>query len=192
MLLQQNLLDNPRDTHSLLEWLWAARFTGAALEQAADLVSGWARTEGSREALFSDYVMSYLLVMDGQHAAVTEYNRKLERCRERAAWFGNRRFAYEWLGEGSGLGHLVHHSDLTGWDRRSGAAVPSMLQRVPGRVQSITKPTVGTIDFGHGLHAFVVPSASDLLRGRDENARVTALVAFRYDGPMAFNIQKIN
>ncbi len=157
--------------------------------QAADLVAGWARTEGSREALFYDYVVSYLLVMDGQEAAVAEYQWKLERCRDRATWFGNRQSPYEWFGEGSGLGRLVHHSDLPAWERRSGAPAPSMLLRIPGRVQSITKPTVGTIAFEQGLQALVVPSASGLLRGRDENKRVTAVVAFRYDGPMAF-IQK--
>lgn len=188
-LLEENLLDNPRDAHSLLEWLWAARFTNASLDQAADLVAGWAKTDGSREALFYDYVISYLLAAAGQEAAVDEYQRKVERCRERAAWFGNRRFPYEWLGKGSGLGHLIHHSDLTTWERRSGSPAPSVLLRVSGRVQSITKPTVGTIAFEHGLQAFVVPSASDLLRGRDENKRVIAVVAFRYDGPIAF-VQK--
>ncbi|MGH3933858.1 MAG: hypothetical protein ACRDS1_02555, partial [Pseudonocardiaceae bacterium] len=164
-------------------------FAEASLDRAADLVAGWARTEGSREALFYDYVVSYLLAMDGQEAAVAEYQWKLERCRERAAWFGNRRFAYEWLGQDSGLGRLVHHSDLPAWERRSGIPAPPMLLRIPGRVQSIIKPTAGTIDFGRGLQAFVVPSASGLLRGRDENKRVTVVVAFRYDGPVAF-VQK--
>jgi hypothetical protein len=188
-LLEENLLDNPRDARSLLEWLRAARFANASLDQAADLVAGWARAESSREALFYDYVVSYLLAMDGQNAAVAEYQSKVERCRDRAACFGNRRFAYEWLGRGSGLERLVHHSDLPAWERRSGTPAPPILLRISGRVQSITKPTVGTIDFGHGLHAFVVPSTSGLLRGRDENKRVTAVVGFRYDGPRAF-VQK--
>ncbi|MER7444912.1 hypothetical protein [Micromonospora avicenniae] len=189
-LLEENLLDNPRDVLSLLEWLRAARYTGASLDKAADLVSGWARTEESREALFYDYVISFLLAMDGQESAVRDYRRKLDRCRERAAWFSNRRFSYEWLGKGPGLARLVHHSDVANWDRRSGTPAPSSLHRLPGRVHAITKSTAGTIDLGRGIEAFVVPSASDLVRGRDENARITALVAFRYDGPIAFNVQK--
>lgn len=189
-LLQENLKDNPRDSQSLLEWLWAARFTDASLDQAADLVGGWASSEGTREALFYDYVLSFLLAMSGQSAAVADYQRKLERSRERAAWFGNRRFPYEWLGEGSGLAGLVHHSDLAGWDRRSGSPQPTILRRVPGRVKSINKPTAGTISIANGLEVFMNPSASGLLRGSDENEQVTALIAFRYDGPMAFNVQK--
>ncbi|MFI2187909.1 tetratricopeptide repeat protein [Streptomyces sioyaensis] len=189
-LLQENLKDNPRDSRSLLEWLWAARFTDASLDQAADLVSGWASSEGTREALFYDYVISFLQAMSGQGAAVADYQLKLERSRERAAWFGNKRFPYEWLGEGSGLAGLVHHSDLTGWDRRSGSPEPSILLRLPGRVKSISKPTTGTISIVNGLEVFMNPSASGLLRGRDENERVTALIALRYDGPMAFNVHK--
>lgn len=189
-LLQENLKDNPRDSRSLLEWLWAARFTDASLDQAADLVGGWASSEGTREALFYDYVLSFLLAMSGQSAAVADYQRKLERSRERAAWFGNRRFPYEWLGEGSGIAGLVHHSDLAGWDRRSGSPEPTVLRRVPGRVKSINKPTAGAISIANGLEVFMNPSASGLLRGSDENEQVTALIAFRYDGPMAFNVQK--
>ncbi|MGW0979580.1 hypothetical protein ACWD33_01890 [Streptomyces xiamenensis] len=189
-LLQENLRDNPRDSRSLLEWLWAARFTDSSLDQAADLVGGWASSEGTREALFYDYVMSFLLAMSGQGAAVADYQRKLDRSRERAAWFGNRRFPYEWLGEGTGVAGLVHHSDLAGWDRRSGSPEPSILKRVPGRVKSISTPTVGTISIANGLEVFMNPSASGLLRGSDENEPVTVLIAFRYDGPMAFNVQK--
>lgn len=189
-LLQENLQDNPRDSQSLLEWLWAARFTDASLDQAADLVSGWARSEGTREALFYDYVISFLLATSGQSAAVADYQRKVERCRERAAWFGNRRFPYEWLGDGNGLARLVHHSDLAGWDRRSGSLEPPILLRVPGRVKSISKSTVGAMNLSNGLEVFMVPSAASLLRGRDENEPVTALIAFRYDGPIAFNVQK--
>jgi hypothetical protein len=189
-LLQENIRDNPRDSRSLLEWLWAARFTDASLDQAADLVGGWASSEGTRESLFYDYVMSFLLAMSGQGAATSEYKRKLERSRERSAWFGNRRFPYEWLGDGNGIAGLVHHSDLVGWDRRSDSEEPEILKRVPGRVKSISTPTAGTISIANGLEIFMNPSASGLLRGSDENAPVTFLVAFRYDGPMAFNVQK--
>ncbi|MCX5145661.1 hypothetical protein OHB36_02520 [Streptomyces sp. NBC_00320] len=189
-LLQENLRDNPRDSHSLLEWLWAARFTDASLDQASDLVAGWALSEGTREALFYDYVISFLLAMSGQGAAVIDYQRKVERSRERAAWFGNRRFPYEWLGGGAGIAGLVHHSDLSGWDRRSGSPEPSILRRVPARVKSISKPTAGSLTVANGLEVFMVPSAAGLLRGSDENELVTALIAFRYDGPIAFNVQR--
>ncbi|WP_405699644.1 hypothetical protein OG209_14435 [Streptomyces sp. NBC_01383] len=189
-LLQENLRDNPRDSGSLLEWLWAARFTDASLDQAADLVAGWALSEGTREALFYDYVISFLLAMSGQGAAVADYQRKVERSRERAAWFGNRRFPYEWLGGGAGIAGLVHHSDLSGWDRRSGSSEPSILRRVPGRVKSISKSTAGSLTVVNGLEVFMVPSAAGLLRGSDENEPVTALIAFRYDGPIAFNVHR--
>lgn len=190
-LLDDNLVDNPLDGRSLLEWLQAARFTTASLDQAADLIAGWARAEGSREALFYDYVLAFLRAMDGAESAVAEYHKKVERCRERAAWFGHRRYAYEWLGAGTGLGRLVHHADLAGWERRSEMAPPVPLARAVGRVQTIDKPTAGTIDFGSGLTAFVVPTASELLRGRDENARINAYVAFRYDGPMAQFVKRV-
>ncbi|MFB4193332.1 P-loop NTPase [Streptomyces carpaticus] len=189
-LLNDNLMDNPRDFASLREWLQAARFLPASLDWAADYVTTWARAEPfSREALFYDYVLAGLRVLDGQDSAMPEYRRKLQLCRERTANFGNRRFNYEWLGQGSELGRLVAHDNLREWNRRENAPAPSYLTRLEGRVERIAGPASGVIDFGRGIHAFCVPRRANLVRGIHENRSVTGLLAFRYDGPEAWAVE---
>jgi hypothetical protein len=188
-LLEENLRDDPRDFASLLEWLWSARFIPASVDRAADLVETWASTENDRDAFFYDYVLACLRVLKGQDSAIPEYQRKLERSKERSAFFGNRRFNYEWLGEGTELGRIVHHTDLRDWDRSGDAPAPRILARVTGRVNKISGPASGTIDLGRGIEAFFVPQRAGLHRGIDENRRVSALLAFRYDGPQAWSVQ---
>ncbi|WUC43332.1 hypothetical protein OG692_16205 [Streptomyces cellulosae] len=189
-LLNANLVDNPRDFTSLREWLQAARFLPASLDRAADYVTTWARTESTREALFYDYVLACLRVLEGQDSAIEEYRLKLNRCRDRATGFGNRHStAYEWLGEGQELGRLVSHRDLKQWNRREGEPPPAHLARLRGRVSQIKSRASGTIDFGRGIQAFTVPSRAGLVRGVHENWPVTALIAFRYDGPEAWAVE---
>jgi tetratricopeptide (TPR) repeat protein len=188
-LLEENLRDDPRDFASLLEWLWAARFIPVSVDRAADLVETWASTENDRDALFYDYVLTSLRVLKGQDSAIPEYQRKLERSKERSTFFGNRRFSYEWLGEGTELGVIVHHTDLRDWDRSGDEPAPPILSRVTGRVSKISGPASGTIDFGRGIEAFFVPQRVGLHRGVDENRRVSALLSFRYDGPQAWSVR---
>lgn len=189
-LLGNNLMDNPRDFASLREWLQAARFLPASLDRASDFVTAWARAEPfSRDAFFYDYVLAALRVLAGQDSAMPEYRRKLELSRERAANFGNRRFAYEWLGDGNELGRLVDHHDLREWNRSENAPAPAFLTRLEGRVQRIAGPASGVIDFGRDIHAFCVPRRANLVRGIHENRLVTGLLAFRYDGPEAWAVE---
>ncbi|WP_415937960.1 hypothetical protein [Streptomyces sp. 039-1] len=189
-LLDANLVDNPRDFTSLREWLQAARFLPASLDRAADYVTTWARTESTRDALFYDYVLACLRVLDGQDSAIEEYRVKLNRCRDRTTGFANRHStAYEWLGEGQEIGRLVSHLDLKEWNRREGEPPPAHLARLQGRVSQIKSRASGTIDFGRGIQAFTVPSRAGLVRGVHENWPVTALIAFRYDGPEAWAVE---
>ena len=153
-LLDENLRDNPRDTRSLLDWIRVARFEDVSLDRAIELLSY--SDEASRDALYYDYVAAALAALSGRESAVAEYGVKLERSRERATGFPNRRYNYEWLGHGDGLGALVHHSDLRTWNRRADENDPPLLRRVEGRIQSIRRPQTGSLDVA-GLAIFFTP-----------------------------------
>ncbi|MEU2772284.1 hypothetical protein ABZ646_04990 [Streptomyces sp. NPDC007162] len=75
------------------------------------------------------------------------------------------------------------------WNRREGEPPPAHLARLQGRVSQIKSRASGTIDFGRGIQAFTVPSRAGLVRGVHENWPVTALIAFRYDGPEAWAVE---
>jgi hypothetical protein len=192
VLLEENLRDDPTDSTSLRDWLKVARAGGANLDRASELVSYWASQSESRDALYYDYVLSVLQVIDGRESIWREAQRKVERCRERASTFGNRKFSYEWLGHGTGLGMLVHYSDLPGdWDRNMPDEVPTVLRRLPARVSRIGSPQAGTLRLSAGLDAFFVPARAGVLRNRHENAHVDAVIGFSYDGLRAWSVRLV-
>lgn len=189
-LLEENLRDDPTDSSSLRDWLRAARSGGASLDRASELVSYWALQTPSRDSLYYDYVVAVLQVMSGRESSWREASRKMQRCKERAAAFGNRKFSYEWLGHGDGLGMLVHYADLPDWDRNRSDDVPRILRAVPARVASITSPQAGPLHLeAGGLEAFFVPARAGALRGRHENARAEAIIGFSYEGLRAWSVR---
>jgi tetratricopeptide (TPR) repeat protein len=190
-LLEENLQDDPTDSKSLRDWLRVARIQDTSIDRASELVSYWASQSADRDALYYDYILAVLQVLEGRDSVRYEAQRKIERCRERAAAFGNRRFSYEWLGQGTGLEMLVHYTDLPlVWDRNSPDDVPSVLQRVSGRVAHIGSPQAGTLRLNAGgLDAFFVPALAGVLRNRHENARVDAVIGFSYDGLRAWAVR---
>ncbi|MFF7928974.1 SAV_2336 N-terminal domain-related protein [Streptomyces mirabilis] len=190
-LLDANLTDDPHDFTSLREWLQVARLLPASLDRAADHVTTWARAESTREALFYDYVLACLRVLVGERAAIAEYRQKLARCREHARRSARHSAACEWLGQGRGLGQLVSQGDLMeDWNLGDGGPPPAYLSRIEGVVSQIRSPTAGTINFGGDIQAFMVPSQAGLVRGQDENRRVTGLLAFSYEGPRAWVVER--
>jgi tetratricopeptide (TPR) repeat protein len=193
-LLDANLRDNPRDVGSLLEWLRVARFEHRSLDRAAELVSysAAAYQAAPRDVAYYDYVLAALLALEGRESAAREYRRKLERSRERAGAFENRRFVYEWYGRGEGLARLVHHSELRDWSRSREDPDPPSLCRVEGRVALIRRPQSGEIEFGPGMRAFFTPAVAGLVAGRDENVRVSFLLGFSYESAQAWRVERLD
>jgi tetratricopeptide (TPR) repeat protein len=193
-LLEENLRDDPSDTRSLAEWLRLGRYRNVSLDRAAELIQYSAHHPMTtpRNIIFYDYVVAALLALTGRDTAAIEYARKVERSRERAANFPNRRFVYEWYASGSGLAHLAHYTDLDGWDRNADSADPASLVRLEGRVQRIRRPQSGQIDFGPGLRAFFPPGRSGMVADRHTNARVSFLLGFSYDGPQAWSVRLLD
>jgi len=191
LLLEDNLLDDPTDSVSLRDWLRVARVGDTSLDRASELVSYWASQSTSRDALYYDYVLAVLQVLEGRESVRNEAQRKTQRCKERAANFGNRRFSYEWLGHGTGLEMLINYNDLPPvWDRNSPDDVPTKLQRVSARVARVVSPQQGTLRLNAGgLDAFFVPAAAGVMRNRHENARVDAVIGFSYDGLRAWAVR---
>jgi len=190
-LLEENLRDDPTDAASLRDWLRAARQGSVSLDRASELVSYWAQHTQERDALYYDYVMAVLQVLNGRESNWREARRKIDRCRDRAVSFGNRKFSYEWLGDGNALDMLIHYSALpASWDRNRPDDIPRVLRRIPARVGSINSPQAGILRLEPGgLEAFFVPARSGALRGRHENARAEAVIGFSYDGLRAWSVK---
>ncbi|MGX5716630.1 P-loop NTPase [Arthrobacter sp. MAHUQ-56] len=189
-LLNDNLRDDAYDVRSIQLWLQVSRFTATSLSRAALAVERWKTVEITADSLFYDWAISTLLLLEGNHAELASYEQKLDRLRHRTASLRQRRTMFEWIGEGTGLSQLIDTRDprLANWDRANEQTAPKILKRFEARVKRISGPTSGYLILESGIEVFFTPAPSGLLAGRDENARVTAIVGLSYDGLRAWNL----
>lgn len=191
-LLEENLADDPRDTRSLIAWLRLSRLRPTALDQAAERISLAIhdRAVVQRELRFYDYVVSALLALEGRQSAVADYERKVHRSKTTAETFARRREIHEWYANGSGLGRLAHRSDLLEWDRTPKGPDPERLSRIEGRLALVRSPQAGEVAFGPTLRAFCKPGPAGLVDA-DVNTKVSFLLGFSYDGPIAWGLMRL-
>lgn len=190
-LLENNLVEETRDSTSLRLWLRAVRRTSAkpSLDSVIERVAYWKLNTGSLDAAYYLYVLHSLRAMEGSAQAVADMERALEECRNLARYRRDRTRSLEWIGKGSGIAKLVHQSQLGEW-RDNFREFPEVLALADGRVKSIDGPQRGAITLAGGLQAFFVPARSDIHVGRDENVPVTCYIGFSYDGLRAWAVKR--
>ena len=191
-LLDRNLEEEPRGEQNIRLWMQASRFQEEppSLESVIEQVQYWRAEPGAVDAVYYAYVLNALLAMDGLRLAFRRYEQHLEECRELTRFRRNRDRSYEWLGDGPGIGRLVHQSRLGDWDHDRGFWENTKpLMRVRGRVARINGPQAGVIELAGGLEAFFVPAKSRLYQG-SENTPVTAFLGFSYDGPRVWGVSR--
>jgi tetratricopeptide (TPR) repeat protein len=190
-LLEENLLEETRDSTSLRLWLRAVRLSTAkpSLDSVIERVAYWKLNTGSLDAVYYLYVLHSLRAMEGSAQAVADMERALEECRSLARYRRDRTRSLEWIGPGSGVAKLVHQSQLGDW-QGDFFKFPELLASVEGRVKSIDGPQKGVIAVTGGLEAFFVPARSDIHAGRDENVLVNCYIGFSYDGLRAWAVMR--
>jgi len=191
-LLEENLREEPHSDTNLRLWVQAVRRSThpPSLETVIERVGYWRVSGGSLDAVFYLYVLYALQAIDGSALARDSALRFLEECRTKARFRRNRTKSFEWLGEGSGIGRLVHHSQLgeSPTDKEFGENVSPLL-RLSGRIVSIEAPQAGQIEVQGGLNAFFVPARGGYSSGRSENKAVTCFLGFSYDGLRAWEVR---
>lgn len=190
-LLEDNLVEETRDSTSLRLWLRAVRLASSrpSLDSVIERVAYWKLNTGSLDAVYYLYVLHSLRAMEGSAQAVADMERALEECRTIARYRRDRTRSLEWIGAGSGIARLVHQSQLGDWQGEF-FEFPGLLARIEGRVRSIDGPQKGVIAVSGGLTAFFVPARSDIHAGRDENVPVSCFIGFSYDGLRAWSVER--
>ena len=189
-LLSKNLEEEPRAEQNIRMWMQASRFQEEppSLESVIEQVQYWRSEPGIVDAAYYAYVLNALLAMDGSRLASQRYDQCLEECRELTRFRRNRDRSYEWVGDGTGIGRLVHVSRLGEWDRESRFWENTRpLKRVSGRISRISGPQAGRVELAGGTEAFFVPARSGFSMG-SENTPISTFVGFSYDGPLAWNV----
>ena len=117
-LLEQNLREEPQSDTNLRLWVQAVRRAKIAptTEAVIERVGYWRSNANSLDSVFCSYVF-HAQSIEGSALALDQANRFIEECRNRTRFNRNRTKSLEWLGRGSGITRLVHHSQLGNWDR---------------------------------------------------------------------------
>ena len=153
-------------------------------------VGYWRTNTNSLDSVFYLYVLYALQAIEGSALAIDPANRFIEESKTRTRFNRNRTKSLEWLGNGTGVTRLVHHTQLGTWDRSKDFwENTDLLARLPGRIARIDAPQSGEIEIQGGLRAFFVPARSNHRRGRSENQAVTFYLGFSYEGLRAWEVR---
>lgn len=191
-LLEENLQEEPSNDKDLRLWIQAVRWSKypPSLESIIERVSYWKANSGTLDSVYYLYLLYVLSALQGSVQARDYAERYMEECRQIARFRRNRTNSFEWLGTGSGINSLVHHSELGQWQADTEFwEKTGQLQRVQGRIHSINAPQQGYIELKGGLLAFYVPARSNHSRGRSENQPVDFYLGFSFDGLRAWEVK---
>jgi hypothetical protein len=180
-LLERNLREEPHVDTNLRLWVQAVRraTTPPSIESVLERVGYWRVNANSLESIFYSYVFYVLKTIEGSAIAIDPATRFIEESRNRARFHRHRTKSLEWLGTGSGVTRLVHHSQLGDWDKdKEFWENTALLARLTGRIARIDAPQSGEIEIKGGMKAFFVPAKGDYSRGRSENQAVTFCLGF--------------
>ena len=190
-LLERNLDQEPYNDRDMRMWIQSVRhlLTAPSIESVVEKVAYWQANSGSIESTYYLYVLNAILAMEGSVFAADSARQYLDECRSRARLRRNRTKSFEWLGPGTQLARLVHHSRLGDWDRSFDFWTdPRPLARISGRISRIQGSEAGQIELAGNLTAFFVPAKSGFAHGRSENQAVGFHLGFSYDGLRAWGV----
>ena len=196
-LMEENLEEEVNDSKSLRLWLRAIRQLQSppTLDSIIEKVAYWKVNTGVLDAVYYLYVLHILHALNGSRQSASDAEKALEECRRLAQFRRDRRRSFEWIGPGDGIETLVHQSRLGEW-RDDFWSSTDALYRLQGRIKDIGGPQRGHIELDCGIDAFFVPGKSSpgkpsFHSSRDENALVDFYLGFSYDGPRAWDVQRI-
>ena len=192
-LLQENLDEQPSNSRDLRLWLQAVRYSShlRSVESLIEKVSYWKANTDALDATYYLYVLYTLQAIDGLTLELDLATRFMRECNDRSRNRRNRHDSFEWLGDGDGIGRLVHHSDLGNWnDEIRFWANTSRLVRVEGVVSKWRGPESGEIMLRCGLACFFAPGRRDNPISKDSiNRQVDFFLGFSYSGIRAWDVK---
>lgn len=193
-LLEENLQEEPSNDKDLRLWIQAVRWSkySPTIESVIERVSYWKANSGTLDSVYYLYLLYVISALEGSAQAKDYAERYMEECRQMGRFRRNRTNSFEWLGSGSGVNSLIHHSELGQWktDVEFWEKTEKLL-RVRGRVHRVDAPQQGYIELKSGLLAFYVPARSNHSRGRSENQAVDFYLGFSYDGLRAWEVKDL-
>jgi hypothetical protein len=144
------------------------------------------------DSVYYLYVLYALEAIEGSRFARDNALKYMSESRNIARTRRNRTKSLEWIGAGTGIRKMVHHSDLGKWSNdRDYWESTTLLARLRGRISRIEGNQAGYIEIPGELTAFFVPVRDGFSKDRSENAAVEFNLGFSYDGLRAWNVKAV-
>jgi hypothetical protein len=195
-LMESNIERQGVRDSDVRNWLRAFRLHGTFDAHVAirRLVDWHAIRPSSVEPAFYLYVLYFVLCLNAiprNKGYADESNKWLEICKANRMR-GQRNWGYEWLIKRNGHYNIAQFSDLP-FDPvamiRAGSLAGEdkmkILTRVTGSMIHYKGPQQASIDLGQGLNFRFAPR--DQMNRDDVGKRVSAIIAFTYDGPVGWD-----
>lgn len=135
------------------------------------------------EAAFNLYILNvFELIRDNDFLN----SRKCENIRQ---WIdacrtlsSSDKYPFEWLVSLDGIHGIVSSKDKP---------EPKDMIRITGTITEIKSNMQGTIRLDCGLDVFFSPASGNFIQGKDETTRVEMILAFRHEGPAAYEVARL-
>jgi hypothetical protein len=190
-MMLENLAENPGNGADIRLWLRAFRVLPEfTVTEALERVGTWALLSDALDAYYYLYLLHYVHLERGAHASLDEVKKNIELCRRRAPLLISKRSFEWWASENlKRKCPLVHHSELSGWDRNSDFwSNAEKLGQVEGIIDQVRSQQHGYILL-HGLPVFFVPAR--IFGSTDVNTKVRFHLGFSYEGLRAWNVKSV-
>ncbi len=192
-LAEENITEEPASDYNLRLWLRAVRTAeSSTVERVAEQLANKRLQNPSVDTTFYLYIMKFLELESGDLVAKSQVSSLIEDCAREAQGLSRTSSSFEWLGNDTGLGGIVHVSTLGEWNPEEGFwSNPSQLKRVRGHIARFRNQGSGEIELPSGLRVFFAPSRGAVQGGyvsQDLGREVEFYLGFSYDGLRAWSV----
>ena len=194
-LSQENITEEPASDYNLRLWLRAVRTENAlSVDRVAEQLGYKRLRNPSADTTYYLYILKFLQLEAGDLSAKNQVSSLIEECVRETRTLSRTSSSFEWLGNQSGLGGIVHRSTLGKWDEENYFwGNTDRLKRLRGHIARIRNQGNGEIELPSGLRAFFAPSRGEVqggyITGQDIGLEVEFYLAFTYDGLQAWSVR---
>lgn len=189
--LNKNVQQNSGDVMSMKLWIQMVRYSSLdiSIDEVKSRLNMMYKNSGDYpmtqlEAAYNLYMLNlFELIRDNDtlnSRKKEEIQHWIDICRELSP---NDKYPYEWL---------RHLDDISGIISSKNKTEDTLLEHVTGTISSIKSSAQGTIRLDCGFDAFFTPSVGNFVQGKDETTRVEMVIAFRHEGPAAYEVVRLS
>lgn len=202
-LAMANIESGQASNRDFINWLHAyRRLPGFDFNEVINIMEKWATRSDHLQAHYYLYIFHFIKWYKRLTTDVTNIRLHLNKINKTDC---GQNWSYEWLAktDGPNACGLVYHNELGSWTQAEDGHKffdhPEPLLLITGIVTDIKNARSGLITIYSAessqsgqkgkMEAFFVPG-TDFIKGRDDNAVVTAYIGFSYNGLRAWKVKK--